>query len=312
MPWRVIAIDRGDIGTRIDRVLLRHLRDVPGISRNRIQRLVTTGAVLVNGGPAPRAAWRVAAGDDVRVDLPEARPRQIPKPERVALDILYEDDDLIVVNKPAGMVAHPAFRNASGTLINALLYHARSWPPPARPSLVLRLDKDTSGLVLVAKRATVHAALQEAMRANRVEKEYLAVVAGRPTPARGTIDLALDRDPWDERRVIVRDRGGVPSVTRFERLRSMGTGSDALSLLRCRLVTGRTHQIRVHLSSKGWPIVGDAVYGGVRRASGSAPLLERQALHSWRVAFAHPSTDEWTAVTAPLPADMERLLTPRP
>jgi 23S rRNA pseudouridine1911/1915/1917 synthase len=307
-PGTPIAIDRGDVGIRVDRVLLRHLTHVRGASRNRIQRLIEQRAVRLNGAPVTRSSVRVQAGDTLTIELPERQPRARPSPETLPLEVLYEDADLIVVNKPAGQVSHPAFRNTSGTLLNALLAYADGqWTP----GLVSRLDKGTSGIVLVAKSGQVQTKLQRLGQRNGIEKDYLAIVHGKP-PARGTIDLALDRDPWDERRVIVRDRGGVPSVTRFERLRSMGTGSDALSLLRCRLVTGRTHQIRVHLSSKGWPIVGDAVYGGVRRASGSAPLLERQALHSWRVAFAHPSTDEWTAVTAPLPADMERLLTPRP
>jgi 23S rRNA pseudouridine1911/1915/1917 synthase len=294
---RSITVDRGDVGTRIDRVLLRHLRDVRGLSRNRIQRLIVAGAVLVNGKPAPRVSWRLAAGDRLAIELPESARRQRPRAEDLPLAIVFEDDDLIAVNKPPGQVAHPAFRNTTGTLLNALLAHANGrWIP----SLVNRIDKDTSGLVLVAKRAEIHAALQRAMQRDGVDKDYLAVVRGRPTPKRGLIDLALDRDPWDRRRVMVRDRGGQPSVTRYERLATSSDGT--LSLVRCRLITGRSHQIRVHLAAKKWPIVGDAVYGVKDRRH------TRQALHAWRLAFHHPRTLEHLRLTAPIPDDLNGLL----
>jgi 23S rRNA pseudouridine1911/1915/1917 synthase len=294
---RVVTIDRGDVGERLDRVLMRHLQDVPGLSRNKIQRLIGAGAVLVNDKPAARVSWRIAVGDCLSIDLPR-RQRSRAQPEALPLAIIFEDDDLLVVDKPAGQVSHPAFRHTSGTLINALLAHADGrWTP----ALVNRLDKDTSGLVLVSKDAAVHAALQTAMYRNAVEKDYLAIVMGRPTPARGTIDLALDRDPWDRRRVMVRDRGGQPSVTRYARLSTAPDGK--LSLLRCRLVTGRTHQIRVHLAAKAWPIVGDAVYGV------KDPRINRQALHAWRLAFVHPHTRQRVELLAPMPADMTRLMT---
>lgn len=294
---RIIAADRGDIGTRVDRVLLRHLHDVPGLSRNKIQRLIDAGAVLVNDEPAPRIAWRIAAGDRIAIDLPDIAPRRRPLAESLPLDIIYEDDEVVVVNKSPGQVAHPAFRNTTGTLLNALLGHAAGqWTP----ALVNRLDKDTSGLVLVAKSSGVQRTLQGAMQRNDVEKDYLAIVAGKPVPSRGTIDLALDRDPWDRRRVMVRDRGGQPSVTRYHRL---STTVDAkCSLVRCRLITGRTHQIRVHLASKGWPIIGDRVYGvGDLR-------IGRQALHAWRLSFEHPRRSERLTLVAPVPEDMARVM----
>jgi len=286
-------------------VLFRHLTHVRGASRNRIQRLIAEGAVVLNGQTVTRASLRVTAGDSLSIQLPERRPRSKPQPEALPLDILHEDDELLVVNKPAGQVSHPAFKNASGTLLNALLAHASGrWTP----ALVSRLDKGTSGLVLVAKRADVHASLQRLSQRNGVEKDYLAVVRGKP-PARGTIDLALDRDPWDARRVTVRDRGGVPSVTKFERLSTALVGPrDVYSLVRCRLVTGRTHQIRVHLSSKGWPIVGDTVYGRAGELPGTRPLIGRQALHAWRIALVHPTTGAWLEVFAPIPADIHSLL----
>ena len=257
--WRTIALDRGDHGVRVDRVLLRHLRDEKRVSRNRIQKWIDAGDVLINGAPPPRAAWRVQSGDELRVRVGGIPARARPAPESLPLDVLYEDDDLIAINKPAGLVVHPSYRNTTGTLMNGLLAVAQAWPKGSSPALLGRLDKLTSGIVLVTKRPAVYVLLQRAMAANRIDKDYLAIVCGRPTPPRGTIDLALDRDPWDRRRVTVTDRGGQPSVTKYERLATTGT----FSTVRCRLITGRTHQIRVHLAAKRWPIVGDATYGSV-------------------------------------------------
>lgn len=328
--WRDVPIDRGDVGVRVDRVLLRHLSGVPGISRTRIQAWIAEGGVLVNDRPPDRPAWRLAAGDRISVQVPDGRVRSRPQPENLPLDILYEDDDLLAVNKPAGVVVHPTYRNASGTLLNAVLWHLRGLRESTEtPSIIQRLDKQTSGVLLVAKRRAVHTAVQRAMYRNDVTKDYLAVVVGRPSPVRGTIDLALDRDPWDRRRVIVRDRGGQPSVTNYERLavstlpvaQQEGAASAkakpvTLSLMRCRLVTGRTHQIRVHLSARGWPILGDPAYGpaSVPRVENEAAqtvisAFARQALHAWRVAFTHPTTGVDIELTAPLPGDMMHLLT---
>jgi 23S rRNA pseudouridine1911/1915/1917 synthase len=319
--WRIIDLDRGDHGVRVDLVLLRHLRrDERAVSRNRIQKWIDAGDVLVNGAPPSRASWRVQAGDDLRVRVPQLAPRTRPAAQVMNLDVLYEDHDLLALNKPAGLVVHPSYKNAGGTLMNGVLERAKAWPEGSRPGLLGRLDKHTSGVVLVAKRPAVHAALQLAMDARRIDKEYLAIVWGRPTPARGTIDLALDRDPWDRRRITVTDRGGQPSVTKYERLAvSPGVGGGnpsglpAFSLVRCRLITGRTHQIRVHLSAKGWPIVGDAVYGR-KRAAGMAGLLDeaaaafpRQALHAWRLSLRQPVTHSALEIVAPLPSDMTQL-----
>jgi 23S rRNA pseudouridine1911/1915/1917 synthase len=295
----VVVPDRGDVGVRVDRVLLRHLGHIPGITRNRLQRLIALGAVSVNGRPVARPSARIAPADAISVMLPERKPRSAPVAEKLPLDIRYEDADLLVVNKPPGQVSHPAFRHSSGTLLNALMAHAAgAWTP----SLVSRLDKGTSGLVLVAKHKAMHSALQRLSHDDAIDKEYLAIVAGKP-PARGTIDLALDRDPWDTRRVTVRDRGGVPSVTKFVRVRVVAVAPDRyLTLVRCRLITGRMHQIRVHLAARGWPIVGDATYG-VKMTG-----LERQALHAWRLTFSHPSSGNPVEVTAPPPADMAAVL----
>jgi 23S rRNA pseudouridine1911/1915/1917 synthase len=263
---------------------------------------------MINGAAARRVAWRVAAGDEVRVRLEAATPRSRPAPEPEALEILYEDDHLLIVNKPAGVVSHPSFGHASGTLLNAVLWHAAQQDQESAPALLTRLDKFTSGAVLVAKRPAVFTALQRAMRTHQIEKDYLAIVHGKPVPARGTIDAALDRDPWDRRRVAVTDRGGQPAVTRYERL-AVSTAAGA-ALVKCRLITGRMHQIRVHLSSKGWPVVGDAAYGSRAHRTASDPArigFPRQALHAWRVALTHPVTRRDLVVTAPLPDDMAAL-----
>jgi len=321
---------------RVDLVLLRHLRDERLVSRNRIQKWIDSGDVLVNGAPPGRPAWRVQAGDELRVRLAQSQPRSRPAGQAMDLDVLYEDDHLLALNKPAGLVVHPSYKNADGTLINGVLERAKAWPEGSRPGLLGRLDKYTSGAVLVAKRPAVHAALQRAMDARRVDKDYVAIVWGRPSPMRGTIDLALDRDPWDRRRITVTDRGGQPSVTKYERLAISSLGppplarplasfgevspkrppaakADTFSMVRCRLITGRTHQIRVHLSARGWPIVGDAVYGRKRKGGDPTPLDEiayaftRQALHAWRLALRHPVTNNPLEIVAPIPADMQQL-----
>ena len=316
--WRTIEIDRGDHGVRVDRVLLRHLRDERAISRNRIQKWIDAGDVLVNGTPPSRAAWRVQAGDEVRVKVEHLQqPRTRPAAQAMDLEVLYEDADILALNKPAGLVVHPSYKNAGGTLMNGVLERAKAWPDGSRPSLLGRLDKYTSGVVIVAKRPAVHAALQRAMDARRIDKDYAAIVWGRPTPMRGTIDLALDRDPWDRRRITVTDRGGQPSVTKYERLAVSTPGTPGtlgtFSLVRCRLITGRTHQIRVHLSARKWPIVGDQVYGRKRKGGEASAIDEfawafpRQALHAWRLSLRQPTTGEPLEIVAPLPPDMQAL-----
>jgi 23S rRNA pseudouridine1911/1915/1917 synthase len=309
IPWRIVDLDRGDHGVRIDRVLLRHLRD-ERVSRNQIQKWIEAGDVLVNGAPAARAAWRMQAGDTLTVRFNPRSPKSRPAPESIPLEVLYEDSDLLAINKPAGLVVHPSYKNARGTMMNGVLALAREWPAGSKPGLLGRLDKLTSGVVIITKRGQIHAALQRAMDARKVDKDYLAVVWGKPSPARGSIDLALDRDPWDRRRITVTDRGGQPSVTRYERVGTTG----AFSLVRLRLITGRTHQIRVHLAAKGWPIVGDAVYGRKATRIAASDSVEiarafpRQALHAWQLALRHPTSGKELVIVAPLPADMRDLL----
>ena len=295
---------------RIDRVVLRHLRHTPGLSRNRIQKLIDSGGVLINGTTPPRAAWRIQPGDDVRVHLEPAQSRARPIAQPIELDVLFEDEAILAINKPPGLVVHPSYKHTNGTLINGVFERAKRWQPGSRPMLLGRLDKQTSGIVIVTKLPAVHAALQRAMDARRVEKDYTAIVWGKPSPSRGSIDLALNRDPWDRRKVTVTDRGGQPSITKYERLST----SAGLSLVRCRLVTGRMHQIRVHLSARGWPLVGDRVYGRDARSLIGADVrrealaFPRQALHASRVSFQHPLTRSEVDLVAPMPEDMRALL----
>jgi 23S rRNA pseudouridine1911/1915/1917 synthase len=287
-----------------------------------VQAWIEQGLVTVNGRPVRRVSSRTALGDLVAVALPDEAPRAAMAAEDVRLDVLYEDDCLLAVNKPAGIVVHPTYKHAASTLMNALLWHARQWPDPQRPSLVSRLDKLTSGIIICAKTADSHARLQQALapdsakgRAASAEKDYLAVVYGRVTEARGEIDLRLSTDKTDRRRVVASTTTGAESLTRFERLGRVAAPRAGLSLLRCRLVTGRTHQIRVHLSARGWPIVGDPAYGEPRWSEIADPSLAatlrafpRQALHAWRVAFTHPFRRERIAIEAPIPSDIGTLM----
>jgi 23S rRNA pseudouridine1911/1915/1917 synthase len=235
--------------------------------------------------------------------------------EAVNLEVLYEDDHLLALDKPAGVVVHPGYRNTEGTVLNRLLWHARAWPVPQRPSIVGRLDKFTSGIVVVAKSPAVHAALQRAMGSSDTEKDYLALVYGRLKKARGQIDLRLWRDPMDRRRVVASAHVGAPSLTRFERIARVPAPRTGLALVRCSLATGRMHQIRVHLSARGWPIVGDRVYGEPRWSqvvdtalATALRAFPRQALHAWRLAVTHPFTRERLFLEAPLPRDFAELL----
>ena len=315
LPTRLVTADRGDEGLRLDLVLRRHLTDLNRATRTRVQSWIEKGLVTVNGRPVRRVSTRAALGDIVSVTLPDEVPRAVMAAEDVRLDVLFEDDDLLAIDKPAGVVVHPTFKHAAGTMMNALLWHARAWPSPQRPSLVSRLDKLTSGIVVVAKTAAAHAALQRAMAGNDSEKDYLAIVYGRVNVARGEIDLRLGKDHSDRRKVVASATVGAESLTRFERLARVAAPRAGLSLLRCRLATGRTHQIRVHLAARGWPLVGDPAYGEPRWSQIADPLLAatlrafpRQALHAWRVAFMHPITRERLTIEAPVPRDIESLL----
>ena len=221
--------------------------------------------------------------------------RRRPQPEEGPVDVIYEDEWMLVANKPPGVVVHPTYKNTSGTLLNAVLWRVRE-RGGAQPGILTRLDKDTSGLVVIALTAGVHRVMQKDAAAGATNKRYLALVRGLPEPSRGQIVLPLARDPEDRRRVIV-STDGAACETRYE----VVSGNHRLSMVCCELVTGRTHQIRVHLAARGWPILGDHVYGE------ADPSMPRQALHAWRVALRHPVTRQPLEFEAPLPDDMARL-----
>ena len=230
------------------------------------------------------------------IQTPDSRRR--PQPEEGPLTIVYEDEWTIVLDKPPGVVVHPTYKHASGTLLNAVLWRVRN-RAGAQPGILTRLDKDTSGLVVIALTAEVHAIMQKDAAAGRVRKQYLAIVQGVPEPRLGHIVFPLGRDASDRRRVVVRP-DGAHCETRYEVMSTHG--DDELSLVRCELVTGRTHQIRVHLAASGWPILGDRVYGSEDAS------IARQALHAWRVALPHPVTRQLLDLEAPLPDDVSRVI----
>jgi 23S rRNA pseudouridine1911/1915/1917 synthase len=289
--------DRGDAGRRLDQALVRRLVAVRRMSRSLAQRWIESGAVTVNGRVALRPATSLRAGSSVSVQLPaSAVLRARPAPEAGPLDVLYEDASLVILNKPPGVVVHPSYKQASGTLLNALLGRLEA-RPEARPGILTRLDRGTSGVVIVPLGGAVHAAMQRLAAAGGLRKEYLAVVCGVPHPPLGRIDFPLARDPEDRRRVVTMP-GGAASETRYE----VVSHSAATSVVRCELITGRTHQIRVHLAASGWPIVGDALYGE------PDPRIARQALHAWRVSFRHPVSGDAVSVTAPVPDDLAKVI----
>ena len=309
--------DRGDDRDRLDRALVRHLADL-AVSRVEAARWVRAGKVAVNEQPGAKPAQRLFRGDRVAVELPPPPPDAPPLlAQEMPLAVLYEDEHLLAVDKPAGIVVHPTWGHREGTLLNGLLWRAASgssrdgsqW----RPRLLHRLDRGTSGVLLVAKSPLAQRVLARAWQRREVEKEYLAVVLGRPEARAGRIDLPLARDPADLKRRIV-DPAGRPSVTRWELLSESPSAAPAVALLRCRPETGRTHQIRVHLAAIGMPVVGDPLYGASPAPPLAAPLAElvaglgRHALHASALAFRHPSSGEAIRLTVPLPADLAVLL----
>ncbi|MFL6232817.1 MAG: RluA family pseudouridine synthase [Thermoanaerobaculia bacterium] len=308
---RTFRADRGDDRERIDRVLQRHLADRPDITRSRIQSWIGEGLVRVNGAPAAKPSSRVIVGDVVEVPLPPPPERRVVAAQEMPLTVLYEDEHLLALDKPPGIVVHPAPGHREGTLINALLWRARDWGEGQNPGLVNRLDRGTSGVLLVAKTPAIHASLARHLRRRDAEKEYLAVVYGTTPSALGRIELKILRDPEDPKRRTTSKTEGRDSVTLYKRMAE----ASGLTLLRCRLLTGRTHQIRVHLKSQGWPIVGDPVYGEPRwkgiaesRLAALCRDFPRQALHALRLSFIHPATGAPLEVVAPVPADLEALL----
>lgn len=302
------------VGQRVDRFLAEMSVT---LSRSRVKGLIEDGRASRDGVTIREPAEPVRAGAHYRLDLPEPVAAR-PQPQTIPFPILYEDRDLIVLDKPAGLVVHPAPGNEDGTLVNALLAHCGAELPgiggERRPGIVHRLDKDTSGVMVVAKTEQALATLSAAFAARDLDRAYLALVWGAPLPVEGEIEGAIGRDPRDRKRMAVVTRGGKEALTRY---RTLARRALAVSLLECRLATGRTHQIRVHLASKGHPVVGDPVY--LRRIPAASKLLAddlrrclldfpRQALHAARLGFKHPRTGRMLAFQTPPPEDFAALI----
>ena len=287
---------------RLDR---RILEIHPDFSRSRIEGLIKAGFVTVNGGPAAKAGLSVGADDVIVVTIPPPVPA-VPEPEAIPLDVVFEDADILVVNKPPGLVVHPAPGHFTGTLVNALLHHCPALAGiggVARPGIVHRLDQDTSGLIVVAKSEAAMAGLAAAFSSHRnVEKVYLAVCHGRPSLDAGRIENMIGRHPVDRKRMAVVERNGKLAITNW---RVLGHSEEKrVSVVECRIETGRTHQIRVHMAALRCPVVGDATYGSASRDRLLRPVPARQMLHAWRLSLRHPVTREPMDFEAPAPADM--------
>lgn len=331
---RTIVVPFGQAPERIDRYITR---SVLRATRNKVQEAIDAGAVLVNGHPI-RSNYKVRGGDEISITLMKPPPIDLI-PQDILLDIVYEDQDLIIVNKPAGMVTHPGFGNRDGTLVNAVLYHVGEFPleldsdddeggeeendeaeivsgRSVRPGVVHRLDKETSGLMVVARNAEAQAHLARQFAERTARREYHAVVWGVLDEDSGEINGNIARDPRDRKRFAVSHRGGKPALTRWRVIERF----EFATLLALRLATGRTHQIRVHCAHIKHPVFGDPTYGGRnvvypgpgarhrQRVANLLRLIERQALHARSLGITHPASGEWVEFESALPDDMNRLL----
>ncbi len=293
-----VTAEAEDAGTRADVFLAAKL----GVSRSNMQKLLEDGRVK-RGEKIIKANYKVRAGEMFVVDIPEPEPIEAV-PENIPLDIIYEDDDVVVLNKARGMVVHPAPGNYTGTLVNALLYHCSNLSginSAIRPGIVHRLDKDTSGIMIVAKNDAAHISLSQQIQSKTAVRTYLAVVRGNIKTDSGTIETQIARDKTDRKKMSVVKEGGRDAITDYEVLERFGK----YTLVRCKLRTGRTHQIRVHMEYLGYPLVGDPKYSPMKTPF----AIKGQALHSHTLEFTHPRTGERIKFEAPLPEDMHKIIT---
>lgn len=297
MEVKTLTADRE--GERLDTFLARSL---PDLTRSASQRLLEEGAVTLGGRPAKKNT-KTAPGDVVEVTLPEPQPVEV-LPQNIPLDIIYEDKDVIVVNKPVGMVVHPAPGHPDGTLVNALLYHCgdslSGINGELRPGIVHRIDRDTSGLIIAAKNDRAHLALSAQLQDHTLARVYEAVAVGNLREDSGTVDAPIGRHPVDRKKMAIEPRNGRPAVTHWRVLARY----PGCTHVECRLETGRTHQIRVHMASIGHPLLGDTVYGSKK----PWPGLAGQCLHARRLRFLHPATGKPVELECPLPDWFERVL----
>jgi len=318
---RSATVAEADAGQRLDRFLASALAD---LSRARIQQLLASGAVSKSGATIKDANNRVKPGDIFTVFVPDAEPAEL-QGQDIPLDVVYEDNDLIIIDKPAGLVVHPAAGNPDGTLVNALIAHCgnslKGIGGVARPGIVHRLDKDTSGLLVAAKNERAMTSLAKQFANHTVERAYNAVVWGSPRLGEGMVEGQIGRNPFDRKRMAVLRGGGKQARTRYKVIERFGDGPRPFaSLIECRLETGRTHQIRVHLTHLGHPLIGDQTYGKAHRppraktpeqeiAFKTASEFPRQALHAWLLGFQHPSLHKTLRFESKWPNDFNELVT---
>lgn len=287
---------------RLDRYLADQVTD---LSRSRLQKLIEQGHVQVNGEVCTSKKLEVKLGDRIQINIPAAQPLEL-QAENIPLDILYEDDSLLILNKPAGLVVHPSAGHEAGTMVNALLAHCPTLPGingVQRPGIVHRLDKDTTGAIAVAKTEQAFHHLQEQFRTKTARRDYLAIVYGAPPQESGTIDQPIGRHPVERQKMaVVPEAKGRRAITHWHVKERLGN----YTLMEFELETGRTHQIRVHSAFMGHPIVGDQVYSSGRKSVNVN--LPGQALHAWRLRLKHPLTEEWVVAIAPLPTTLTKLL----
>ena len=297
-PVNYYEAGENDTGKRIDVFLAA---ETEALTRTHIQKLIAEGLASVNGGKV-RASHKVKQGDLVRLEIPAPEGLEL-NPEAIPLEIYFEDSDVVVINKPRGMVVHPAAGNYSGTLVNALLFHCQDLSGingVTRPGIVHRLDKDTSGLIMVAKNDFAHLSLAQQLKDRLITRRYLALVHGQVREETGVIDAPIGRDPGNRQKMAVIQRNAKSAVTRYKMLQRYGQ----YTCLELKLETGRTHQIRVHLSFIGHPVVGDPKYGPARPHLG----LTGQFLHAAALGFKHPRTGAYLEFEAPLPAELEAVI----
>ena len=287
----------------------------PDFSRSRIKGLIEAGFVKVNGKATLKAGAKVSESDEIEVTIPPPVPAE-PEPEDIPLDVIFEDGDILVINKPAGLVVHPAPGHHTGTLVNAILFHCpdlKGIGGVARPGIVHRLDQDTSGVMIIAKSQPAMDSLTKAFSTHaNIRKRYLAMVHGVPMPAEGRIENLIGRSPWDRKKMSIVEKNGKNAITLYRTIstfpKPLQKGCrepDAkISVVECDILTGRTHQIRVHMASLGCPIVGDSVYGRHTADRTLDPPPSRQLLHAWKLDIRHPATGEDMCFEAPPPLEM--------
>ena len=293
-----VIVNENDKGKRLDIYIAENFNE---LSRTMIKKLIESNNILVNG-KSEKVSYKVQANDNISIDVPEAKETKL-KAQEIPLDIIYEDSDIIVVNKPKGMVVHPANGNPDGTLVNAILSICKNSLSgiggELRPGIVHRLDKDTSGLIIVAKNDKAHINMSEQIKERNVKKTYIALVRGNVPEEEATINMPIGRSTKDRKKMAV-TKNGKQAITHFKVLKKY----SKYTLLEIKIETGRTHQIRVHMAEIGYPVVGDAVYSNGKNEFG----IEGQMLHAYKLEFMHPITNKHMELTAPLPQYFEEIL----